>query len=71
MCCFMYFDVKDKMTFPTAKQRTKLTRDIFKQCLSSRRISIDIQVLQNLFYSCLLFRSACFYREGRKLVFVQ
>lgn len=45
----MYFGVKDKMTFPTSKQRTKLTSDVFKQCLSSRRISIDIQVLQNYF----------------------
>ena len=45
----MYFGVKDKMTLPTAKQRTKLTSDIFKQCLSSGRIAIDIQVLQNYF----------------------
>ena len=45
----MYFDVKDKMTFPTAGRRTKPTSDIFKQCLSSRRISIDIQALQNYF----------------------
>ena len=47
--CVMYIAVKNKMTFPTAKQRTKLTSDIFKQCLSSTRISIDIQVLQNYF----------------------